>query len=331
MTRQWDTETLMDMTRAFQPACVIMAATELGVFDVLATEPRTVRETAAALNCDRRGMTILLDALAGLELLSKRDGVYTCVPGVAEVLTSDAADSQVATVRHLATCLRRWDQFARVVKHGQPADREPGIHGADADRDAFIEAMDDVCRRKAPALVAELELPDFAHLLDVGGGPATWTIAFLQRRPAARATLFDLPEVIPIAQRHVAAAELTERVNFVGGDLNTAPLPTGADLAWISAIVHMNSRGQNRDLFRKVHDALKPGGAVLIREVIMDTSRTQPPMGALFAVNMLVATEGGGTFTFDELREDLETAGFGDVQLLHEEPSMSSVLSATKA
>ena len=87
-------------------------------------------------------------------------------------------------------------------------------------------------------------------------------------------------------------------------------LPAGADLAWVSAIVHQNSRAQNRALFAKVFAALAPGGRIAIRDILMEEDRTRPVAGALFAVNMLVATEGGGTFTFAELREDLEAAGF---------------------
>lgn len=330
MAADWDPEKLMNMVRAFQPACVIMAGAELGLFDRLAERPQTAQATADALGCDHRGMRVLLDALAGIEVLEKRDGTYACAPGVAAVLTQDAPDSQLAMVRHLANCLRRWDQLPRVVKDGSPAHREPSVLGSDGDTESFIEAMNDVNRQSAPELLDAVDVPEFSHLLDVGGGPATWTLGFLERHPCARATLFDLPDVIPIARRHVEAAGLTERVAFVAGDLRTDDLPPGADLVWISAIVHMNSREQNRDLFRKAHAALATGGSVVIRDVIMDSTRTRPPRGALFAVNMLVATAGGGTFTFEELQEDLATAGFRDIRLLHEDPGMSSVVAGRK-
>jgi hypothetical protein len=98
----------------------------------------------------------------------------------------------------------------------------------------------------------------------------------------------------------------------------------------VSAIVHQNSREQNRELFRKVFAALTPGGRILIRDIVMDESRTRPPMGAFFAVNMLVATAGGGTFTFNELRDDLAAAGFRGAALLRRGEAMDSVVSATK-
>jgi predicted O-methyltransferase YrrM len=170
----------------------------------------------------------------------------------------------------------------------------------------------------------------FRRLLDVGGASGTWTIAWLERCPAARATIFDLPHVAGMAARRIDAAGLRERVEVVAGDFEVDPLPGGADLAWISAIIHQNSREQNRRLFRAVFDALDDGGRVLVRDVIMDRSRTRPATGALFAVNMLVATDGGGTYTSDEMREDLESAGFRDVRVVRDDGTMNSVVGAAK-
>jgi cyclopropane fatty-acyl-phospholipid synthase-like methyltransferase len=108
------------------------------------------------------------------------------------------------------------------------------------------------------------------------------------------------------------------------------PFPPGADLAWISAIVHMNSRAENRDLFRKTHAALVAGGRVLVRDIVMRESRTAPVSGALFAINMLVNTPRGGTFTFRELSEDLRAAGFRKPSFLHKGEGMDSVIQALK-
>lgn len=331
MTEPWTAQRVLELTQGFQAACVLTAAAELDVFGALGGRPATAAEVTRKIDADERATTVLLDALTGMGFLTKQAGRYAAAPGVPETLTAGGADSVVPMVRHHANCLRRWGQLARVVKTGTPAGREPSIRGEDADTEAFIEAMHVVSRRTADDLVARIGPPDFTHLLDVGGGPGTWTIAFLRAAGAATATLFDLPDVIPIARRHLEAAGLADRVTLAPGSFITDDLPAGADLAWVSAITHQNSREQNRALFGKVHSALADGGRILIRDVVMDQSRTTPACGALFAVNMLVNTPGGGTFTFDELREDLEAAGFAEVELLREDEFMNSVITATKA
>ena len=330
MAREWSADDVLGLMWGFQAPSVLGAAAELDVFGALGGEAKTAAELADACDADLRGMTALLNALTALEFLRKDADAYTAAPGVAETLTDGGANSVAAMVRHATVCLRRWGELARVVRTGERADRTPSIRGERGDLASFIEAMNDISRRVVDPVVASIGLPAFTHLLDVGGGPATWTIALLQAAPEATATLFDRPDVIPIARKHVEEAGLAGRVTFVPGSFETDDLPAGADLAWVSAIVHQNSRAENCGLFAKAHAALTGGGRILIRDVIMDPSHTSPPRGALFAINMLVNTPGGGTFTFDELREDLEAAGFADVQLLREDEHMNGIVAATK-
>jgi len=190
--------------------------------------------------------------------------------------------------------------------------------------------MHNISAPNADQVIRAVQSPPFQHLLDIGGASGTWTIAFLRACSSARATLFDLAHVIPMARRRLAAAGLEQRVQLVAGDFTTDPLPPGADLAWVSAIVHQNSRAQNRTLFSKVFAALAPGGRIAIRDILMGEDRTHPVAGALFAVNMLAATAGGGTFTFAELREDLATAGFAQAALARRDEAMNSIVVATK-
>lgn len=120
------------------------------------------------------------------------------------------------------------------------------------------------------------------------------------------------------------------RVELIEGDFTKRGFPQGFQLAWISAIIHQMSREESRDLFAKAFACLDPGGLVAVRDFVMDASRTAPPAGALFGVNMLVQTGGGRVFTFGEIREDLEAAGFADVRLAVDSPSMSAVVTAAR-
>lgn len=330
MATAWNGESLAGIMRSFQPACILLAATELDLFTVLAPKAISAHDAARLTGSDPRGMRTLLDALAAMGLLLKAGELYQPAPGTLEVLTARGKATQLAMAQHQANCLRNWSQLARVVKTGKPAKREPSVRGEAADYAAFIEAMNNVSAPAAQPLVDSMPELKFKHLLDVGGASGTWTIAFLRRYPNARATLFDLPVVIPQAQERLTRAGMADRVRLVGGDFAVDALPPGADLAWVSAIVHQNSREQNRKLFKAVAQALPADGQILIRDFIMDESRTQPPAGAMFAINMLVATEAGGTFTVGELKDDLEAAGFIDARVVVADGTMNSLLLARK-
>ncbi|MGD2109110.1 MAG: methyltransferase [Phycisphaerae bacterium] len=330
MPKEWGADDLLTMARGYQPAIVLAAAAELELYDLLADVEATAETVAEQAGADVRATTIILDALAALGIIEKRGARYHLSADAARWLTTDSPDSVVPMLQHQANCVRRWVQLAAVAKTGRPADRYPGIRGAERDEASFIQAMNVVCAPIASRLVEELRLPTLRHLLDVGGASGTWTIAFLRAYPEATATLFDLPHVIPMAEQRLAAAGVRERVKLVAGDFTTDPLPTGADTVWVSAIVHQNSREENVHLFRSIADALPHQGCVLIRDVLMDSSRTAPVSGALFAINMLVATDGGNSYTFGELRGDLEVAGFSRVAVLRRDEGMDSVVEGYK-
>jgi hypothetical protein len=331
MKKGWTAQEILDFARSFQPACVLTTAAALDVFSPLHAKSMAADALAGKLETDPRATAILLDALVALKFLDKQGEKYSVPGDVAELLAGQSAGNVLPMVRHLANCLRRWAELPKVIKTGKCAEIAPGVRGADADIEDFIGGMNAISRPVADGVMDKIEPFGFRHMLDIGGGPGTWTIAFLHAVPDAGATLFDLPEVIPIAEQQFSEAGLSDRVVLVGGDYYTDALPEGADLAWLGAICHQNSRLQNRDLFARVHAALVDDGVVVIRDVIMEPSRTSPLGGALFAVNMLVSTEGGGTYTFDEYREDLCAAGFTGVELVYRDELMSSLIRARKA
>ena len=144
------------------------------------------------------------------------------------------------------------------------------------------------------------------------------------------ATLFDLPDVAEMGRARITDAGLMDRVTIVAGNYYTDVLPAGHDLALVSAIIHMNSPEQNVALYKKIFDALVPGGRIVIRDHVMKPDRTIPKAGALFAINMLVGTPGGGTYTYDEIKTGLTAAGFENVNLIQESEIMMGLVEALR-
>jgi len=330
MMKDWSGEEIQNIARSFQPACVLVAGAELDVFSALDNNPMIASELASKIESDARATTILLDALTAMGLLVKQGDKYMVPDNIRPLLSEKSPENVLPMVRHLGNCLRRWAQLSVVAQTGKPAERTASVRGEAADQAAFIGAMHKFSDPVAAEVVGRLQPLQFNCLLDIGGASGTWTMAFLHAVPQTTAIIFDLPPVIPMARQRIADAGLNERVSFVEGDFYTDELPEGADLAWLGAICHQNSREQNRMLFSQIHKALKDEGIVVIRDVVMDSSHTNPPGGALFAVNMLVATEGGGTYTLDEYSQDLREAGFEDVELVHQDESMNSLIKAKK-
>jgi len=123
---------------------------------------------------------------------------------------------------------------------------------------------------------------------------------------------------------------MLNRVTLVPGDFYRDELPHGHDLAFVSAIIHQNNLEQNLNLFRKVFLALTRGGRILIRDHVMEPDRTHPKAGAIFAVNMLLGTPGGTTYTYEEIKTSLLQAGFTNVRLLKRGEHMDALVEALK-
>jgi len=128
-----------------------------------------------------------------------------------------------------------------------------------------------------------------------------------------------------MAWARIEAAAMADRVALVPGDFYKDELPTGHDLALLSAIIHQNSPEENKDLYRKIHRALDAGGRIVVRDHVMSPDHTQPTEGALFAVNMLAGTQGGGTYTFEEIKSGLAAAGFVGIRQIQSKAMFSLV------
>lgn len=322
MTTTHTPESLSALARGFMETRVFLTAAELDLFTLLADGPLSLEEAAAARDADERALAILLDALAATGLLEKEDGRWRTPPALVPFLSSKGERSILPLALHSTNLWNRWSRLTEVVAPARPS------VGADGGTRAFIGAMHAIAAPQADGIVAAVAPGAARRLLDVGGGPATYALAFVRAVPGLTATLFDLPEVVEIARGHVAAAGLLDRVDLVPGDLRTDALPAGHDLAFVSAIVHMLGPAQNVALLRKVRDALVSGGRVVVRDHVMSPDRTAPRAGALFAVNMLVGTREGGTYTLEELSAWLLEAGFERPRLVRDGERMDALVEA---
>jgi hypothetical protein len=325
-----DGKQILEMMRAYQFPCLLAAAADLDLFERLAPASRTAAEVAAAAGCDPRATTILLDALAATGVIVKQDGRYSISPELAPFLCESSPQNVMAMLRHQATCLRRWSRLPWTLRSGKPDDPGPSIRGKEADNASFIEAMHVISRGVADELVREIHPGGVRCILDLGGASGSWTVAWLKAEPQSRAVIFDLPHVIPMARDRFAASPFAGRVELCAGDFDVDDLPKGADLVWVSAIIHQNSPDRNRALYRRIAAALEPQAWIYIRDIVMEPSRTAPVAGALFAVNMLTATMGGNSYSFAEIQEDLQSAGFADVQLVRRDEGMYSIVRARR-
>jgi len=307
---------LLESIRGFMSSRVLLTAIELDVFTALARVPgpATAAIVTRALGTDRRATETLLNALAALGVVAKKDGAYSNGPVAARFLVAGTPDDARISLRHNASLWASWSALTDVVRSGKCAVREEMCDRPDSWTTPFIAAMHRNAALRAPAVVKAVGAQGVRRVLDIGGGSGAYSIAFAKAHPGLEAEVFDLASVVGIAERHIAEAGLDGRIHTRVGDLRHDSFGSGYDLALLSAICHMLGPEENSDLFRRVFGALSPGGRIVVQDHLMSDDKTSPRSGALFAVNMLVGTPHGGTYTSAEYGRWLREAGFSLIE-----------------
>ncbi|HTX36994.1 MAG TPA: methyltransferase [Bryobacteraceae bacterium] len=303
---------LQDRIRGFQQSRAILTALELDLFTAIGAGAAS-EAVAARLGAAPRSTGMLLNALASLHLLVKREGVYYNSPAPARYFTAGSPDNARPALLHTAHLWHRWSTLTDCVRSGSAVAREePGGRLQDW-TEAFIAAMHRNASERAPLVVRAVGAAGITRMLDVGGGSGAYSIAFAQANSALRAEILDQPAVISIAQRHIREAGVADRVTVRTGDLRSDKLGEGYGLVFLSAICHMLSPAENLDLFGRCREALASGGRIVIQDFILEPDKTAPRFAALFALNMLVGTAGGSSYSQPEYAAWLRDAGFEDV------------------
>lgn len=319
----------MTTARGFMKSRIILTAAELDLFTEIDDSCDSAEKIAEKFGWDKRALERIMDCLVTFGLLRKEGANYS-LTAESTPYSSKKPASALPMLLHMKRLWETWSGLTEVVKQGADSAVKPPVPMDMDGRHAFIGAMHAIGRHLSEEIAGSLDLSGFSRLLDIGGGSGTYTIAFLRRYPELRGVLFDLADVIPMARERFEAEGLLERVDLESGDFYADELPKGCDLALLSAIIHQSGYKQNVELYQKVYRALDPGGMLLIRDHIMNEDRTWPPQGALFAVNMLVNTRAGDTYTFEEVEQGLSEAGFKDAKLLRSGERMDCVIGAVK-
>lgn len=286
---------------SFASSRIILTANNYRMFDHLEGKGKSDLELSKAVETDHRATGLLLNSLVAIGLLQKQKNKYINTPIASRYLVGGMPDYQGDILRHYNTLWNSWSGLDSVLKTGLP-NRTKRNH------ESFILGMHNLALLKVKNVINNINLTGVKRLLDLGGGPGTYSMAFAGRK--IEAVIMDFPETLNIARRLVDQAGLSSKVKFLTGDFTTDDIGKNYDMIFISQIFHAYDESTCLSMFKKSYGALNASGKVVVQEFYLDETRTQPLQGALFAINMLVNTSGGRTYTAKEMCSWMKKTGF---------------------
>ncbi len=314
MTPVKSLDDLMEAAHGYQRSMALFTALSLGVFRELAAGSADAAALARRVGAEPRRFAVLLDGLTAMGLLRKAGARYRNAAVAASFLT-DGPHSQASILLHQRDCWRDWSRLEETIRGG----RKGRPAGGD-EHENFIRGMEDNARERAARVAAKFRLRPGERLLDLGGGPGTYALAWARRYPEAAVTLVDTRGTVRITRRILEEKGASGTVRLLEGDFLADPIGGPYDFIWISQILHAYSERECGSILRKARRALAPGGRAAVQEFLLKEGRTDPPAPAFFSIHLVAVTAGGRAYTAGEVAAMMRASGFARAAALPPEP-----------
>lgn len=324
-------ETCSRLLQGYAPARVLMTAFELGVFTAVAEGNHAAEDVARATATSTRGMRLLMDALVSLDLLQKHEGAYRLLPGSEAFLakTSPQYLGYMWETNHLWSA---WSALTEVIRTGQPytqLEKESDAARFFPKLIRSLHVMNLEAARKMAQILMPAQIPLNSRILDIACGTGVWSIPFAEASAQVQLDLLDFADALAVAKDYVQRHHVEAQISFIPGDLKHADL--GKDryhLIILGNIVHSEGAKSSQDLIRRCARALCPGGKLVTIDLFPNEERTGPPRAVLFALNMLLNTSEGDTFSVSEYNAWFQDAGLTEGSLVELDDNTTALIAA---
>jgi predicted O-methyltransferase YrrM len=308
---------LMQLALAYRSSAVLFAAVELGIFTAVADKPLGAAEVARACGADPERLRYLLEACVAEGLLSRDGESYANTPVTEAFLVRGRPAYSANGLKYAQDLYPAWNRLSDLMRTGRPPMPPETILGDDKEKTrAFVYAMHERARGIGSVLPHLVDLKGRKKLLDVGGGPGTYSVALIQQTPGLTSTVLDVPGVLEVARELINASGYGDRVTLMPGDYLKSSFGQGYDVALLSGMMHRETPDTCRMLLKKAFDALDPGGLVIVSDVFFeDDAKTKPAFALYFALNMMLTSDEGAAHSVTEMARWIAEAGFHDVNV----------------
>lgn len=317
MKKQPNPEKIIRLAQGAWITQTLYVAVDLEIFDLINRGKNTRKKISQKLKTSSDSTERLLNALVAFELLYKNELIYKNSLEAENFLIKGKSAYFGDMITHYATDgYQTWQHLKQSVISGSPVKiLSEKMKNPKAAKD-FTNAMHNNALAPAKVMAQKIDFSKYHNLLDIGGGSGAYSIVLTKHYPKLQAAVFDLPNVVKVAQGFIKK-EKTKKVNTISGNFFQDEFPKKYDVVLISQILHSYNSDKCQRLIKKTYDSLLPKSLIIINEFLLDKQKTSPLYSVLFSLNMLINSRGGGSaYTFDEISDWLKKAGFTNPKLI---------------
>jgi hypothetical protein len=320
---------IMEISGSYWQSCTLHAGVKLDVFTMIGDDRLGSNEISGKLGADERSLPRLLDALTAMNLLIKKDGRYANTLTGKMFLSKDSDRYIGYIIMHHHHLVESWARLDQAVQTGNSVQSREFFND-DTVRESFLMGMFNMAMGLAPRVAKAIDLTGRRRLLDLGGGPGTYAIHFCMANPGLEARVYDLPATRPFAEKTMQKFGLSDRIAFSDCNYLKDPIRESFDVAWLSHILHGEGPEACQMILRKAVSALRPGGAIIIHDFILNDTMDAPLFPALFSLNMLIQTRDGRSYSEGQISDMLASKGVKAIERLDfRTPNDSGIIMGT--
>lgn len=304
---------IQDLSLAFQKSRTLLTAMHFDVFTLIGERSLSAEDVANQLDFSIRGVERLLNALAALDILIKKDFKFSNTESSKTFLVQGSPD-YLGNMEHLSSLWDNWGDLNQAVATGEPVNHHEITEKDEDWIEAYVSSNHWKACVESSDIIKMINLRDVNKVLDLGGGTGKYAVEFVKAKPNIEAVVFDFPNVISHTEKYIGKSGLTDRITTIGGDFHKDDLGSGYDMVVISNVVQYQSIWDNVKMLQKVYDSLNINGQLVIHDQIIDDDRKSPQRAALYALNMLINTKSGNCYTETDLWIMMKEAWFKNIK-----------------
>ena len=313
-----DVQYINEISYGYWKAQALFVASEFDLFTLIGERGKSGKVITKKIGSNLRATEMLLNALVSLKLLSKSKEIFSNTAVSRHCLMKDSPAYQGDRIQHFHNMWEYWSGLGRAVKSGKPTSFYNAKKGVDKQRlREFISAMHNTATVQADEIYTKLQIKKRSRLLDLAGGQGSYSVKFAKKNRNLKAVVFDLPDVIKLTKEHIKESGMAGQVTTKTGNCLEDSLGKGLyDIVLVSHLLHAYDMSENQKILKKCWDSLMKDGIVVIQEFILNPSKSMPPFGTLFSLNMLMGTQGGSSYSAVEMKGWLKKAGFKNLKII---------------